>query len=211
MHKIILEDIMQIIEDNSDIDFTSKLKDSTFLITGANGMIGSYWVNTLLYLNEQYHLNIKIVALVRNRSKLKEEVVDSRNVLVLEQDVCDPVKLNIDQIDYIIHAASQASPKLMREDPVGTIAANTVGTYNTLELARKSSTKGYLYISSREIYGQPYNGDDILFTESTYGVVDPLDVRSCYPEGKKASETMCACYKAQYDLNTKIVRLAHTY
>lgn len=98
----------------------------------------------------------------------------------------------------------------MREDPAGTIAANTLGTYYTLELARKSNAKGYLFISSREIYGQPYEGQR-EFTEDTYGFVDPLEPRSCYPEGKKAAETMCSCFRQQYGMNTKIARLAHTF
>ena len=98
----------------------------------------------------------------------------------------------------------------LREDPAGTIAANTLGTYYTLELARKSNAKGYLFISSREIYGQPYEGQR-EFTEDTYGFVDPLEPRSCYPEGKKAAETMCSCFRQQYGMNTKIARLAHTF
>ena len=68
----------------------------------------------------------------------------------------------------------------------------------------------YLFISSREIYGQPYENQRV-FTEDIYGFVNPLDPRSCYPEGKKAAETMCVCYKKQYGINAKIARLAHTF
>ena len=98
----------------------------------------------------------------------------------------------------------------MREDPVGTIAANTLGAFYTLSLAKEKNAKGYMFISSREIYGQPDENQE-FFYENTYGLVDPLDARSCYPEGKKAAETMCASFHKQYGLNTKIARLAHTY
>ena len=67
-----------------------------------------------------------------------------------------------------------------------------------------------MFISSREIYGQPDENQE-FFYENTYGLVDPLDARSCYPEGKKAAETMCASFHKQYGLHTKIARLAHTY
>ena len=94
------------------------------------------------------------------------------------------------KVDYIIHAASPASPLIMREDPVGTIAANTLGAFYTLSLAKEKNAKGYMFISSREIYGQPDENQE-FFYENTYGLVDPLDARSCYPEGKKAAEKMC--------------------
>ena len=132
-----------------------------------------------------------------------------KRVSLITQSVSREIETDV-RFDYIIHAASPASPLIMREDPAGTIAANTLGTYYTLELARKSNAKGYLFISSREIYGQPYEGQR-EFTEDTYGFVDPLEPRSCYPEGKKAAETMCSCFRQQYGMNTKIARLAHTF
>ncbi len=98
----------------------------------------------------------------------------------------------------------------MQSQPVETIAANTLGTFNTLSLAREKKADGYLFISSREVYGQPEDGQE-FFHEDTYGFVDQLNPRSCYSEGKKAAETMCVCFRDEYGLNTKIARLAHTY
>ena len=98
----------------------------------------------------------------------------------------------------------------MQNQPVETIAANTIGTFKTLELAKEKNAEGYLFISSREIYGQPDEGQE-FFYENTYGFVDQLNPRSCYSEGKKAAETMCVCFHEEYGLNTKIARLAHTY
>ena len=124
-------------------------------------------------------------------------------------DVTNPIEVEED-VTYIIHAASPASPLIMQNKPVETIAANTIGTFNTLSLAREKYAAGYLFISSREIYGQPEEGQE-YFYEDTYGFVDQLNPRSCYSEGKKAAETMCVCFKEEYGLNTKIARLAHTY
>jgi|AKZA01.1.fsa_nt_gi 4-diphosphocytidyl-2-methyl-D-erithritol synthase len=206
INRIIEEDMQKII--NQDIDF-SKLNNCTIFITGASGMFGTYIMHTLLELNDSLQKNITIVCLVRNVNKLKEYIRNREDIVIIEQDVCKPI-LYQEKIDYIIHAASPASPKLMKDYPVDTFKANVVGTLNTLELARKNDVKGYMYVSSREVYGQPLDNQN-RFTETEYGLVDPLNPRSCYPEGKKASENLCASYKYQYGINVLIVRPAHTY
>lgn len=205
MNKILKEDLEMIV--NADLPF-EKFKNKTVLITGASGMIGSYLARSFLKLNERNY-NITLIALVRNLDKLGEDIKADKHTIVLEQDVCDDI--NIDQnVDVVIHAASPASPVIMKEHPVDTIKANVLGTYNTLEVARKNDGCQYLYVSSREVYGQPYENQE-YFKENDYGFVDPLNVRSCYPEGKKAAENFCVCYKEQYDVNTMIVRPAHIY
>ncbi len=204
MNPILQEDILNIINENLAWE---SFKDSHVLITGASGMLGSYMAHVLLALNEQRGYNIKLTALVRHPDKLPSGIRDKVDVLC--QSVTKPI-VSDTKFDYIIHTASPASPLIMRDDPVGTVAANTLGTFYTLDAAKNSHAKGYLFISSREIYGQPYEHQE-LFKEDTYGFVDPLNPRSCYPEGKKAAETMCMCFKQQYGLNVKIARLAHTF
>ena len=145
---------------------------------------------------------------MRNIEKA-QKLFNNYNVEFLVQDVSHPINYN-GTVDFIIHAASPASPLIMKDKPVETIAANALGTYYTLSLANDKKCEGYLFISSREIYGQPYEGQNV-FTEDVYGFVDPLNPRSCYPEGKKAAETMCASFKEEFGLNAKIARLAHTY
>lgn len=201
---ILYQDADRILKHDIDWD---KLRDARVLVTGASGMLGSYITRTLCLLKQNKSWETEIYALVRNPDKFPEDLRD--NVNIIRQSVAEPIDTDI-KFDYIIHAASPASPLIMKDDPVGTIAANTLGAYYTLDLARKSGAKGYLFISSREIYGQPYE-DQREFTEETYGFVDPLSARSCYPEGKKAAETMCASFAQQYGLNVKIARLAHTY
>ena len=205
-NKIIDEDTEQIIQENEGL---KELYDKTILITGASGMIGSYFLYTLMKLNESYEANIKIIPLVRTLNKLDSSVIGNDCVFPIVQDVTEKIAID-ETIDYIIHAAGPASPKIMKEKPVETNFANTIGTANTLMLAKECEAKGYLFISSREIYGSPINNEK-YFTEDSFGYVDHLIPRNGYAEGKKAAENMCVGFNQEYGLNTKCVRLAHTY
>lgn len=207
MNKILEEDAIQIINDNNGFP---ELKDSTFFITGASGMIGSYFINVLLKMNETLNSNINIVALVRDEKKLPDYIKNSEHVTVIVGDVVNTISYD-SNIDYVIHAASPASPIIMKEHPVATNFANTLGTANTLMLAKEKEAKGFLFVSSREIYGQPDEGQEFFTENGRYGQVDPLVPRNGYAEGKKAAENMCVSFNQEYDLNVKIARLAHTY
>lgn len=206
MNKVFKEDLEAII--GEDIKWES-LRGKRVLITGASGMIGTYMLQTLTMLNDRFSYGIRILAVLRNASKLPQEVREREDVEILKHDVTKKLAVEGD-VDYVIHAASPASPLIMQNEPVETIAANTLGTFYTLDLAKEKKAEGYLFISSREIYGQPEEGQE-FFYEDTYGFVDQLNPRSCYSEGKKAAETMCVCFHDEYGLNTKIARLAHTY
>lgn len=206
MNRVLEDDLKTIIAEDLSWE---KLKNKTVMITGASGMVGSYMLYVLLMLNDEKHYGIKVDAVMRNVNKLPEEIRNREDVDVVVADVTKDIP-DVGDIDYIIHAASPASPLIMQNQPVETIAANTIGTFKTLELAKEKNAEGYLFISSREIYGQPDEGQE-FFYENTYGFVDQLNPRSCYSEGKKAAETMCVCFHEEYGLNTKIARLAHTY
>lgn len=206
MNRVFKEDLEAIIRE--DISW-EKLKGKSVLITGASGMIGIYMLQILTMLNDKYDYHIRAAAMLRNSAKLPKEVREREDVEIIVHDVTDTIEIPQD-IHYVIHAASPASPLIMQNQPVETVAANTLGTFNTLRLAKEKSAEGYLFISSREIYGQPGEGQE-FFDEDTYGFVDQLNPRSCYSEGKKAAETMCVCFREEYGLNTKIARLAHTY
>ena len=206
MHKIIYEDCIQIIKDN-DVE---KLRNKSFLITGASGMIGSYVSYVLKVLNDEYNMNIKMLLNVRDENKLSYELRNDSHVTIIKQDVSE--RFNIDgPVDYIVHAASPASPKIMVNYPFETNISNTVGTYNTLMLAKEKSVSGYLFVSSREIYGEPMDGVELFTEDGLLGQVNPLVPRNGYAEGKKAAENMCVGIKEEYGVNTKIIRLAHTY
>lgn len=206
MNRVFKEDLEAII--GEDIEW-EKLRGKRVLITGASGMIGTYMLQTLIMLNDRFMYGIRILAVLRNASKLPQEVREREDVEIIAHDVTERLCIE-GNVDYVIHAASPASPLIMQNQPVETIAANTLGTFNTLRLAEEKKAEGYLFISSREVYGQPEEGQE-FFYENTYGFVDQLNPRSCYSEGKKAAETMCVCFHEEYGLNTKIARLAHTY
>ena len=201
---IIDEDIKNILSENLP---WHTLSGKSFLITGAAGFIASYIVDTLLCLGD-----IKIYALVRSIDKAKirfNRHLNNKNLIFIEQDIAEPLKIDI-SVDYIIHAASQASPRCFGTDPVGTLKANTIGTYNCLEFARKSNIIKFIFISTCEVYGQ-INDSCVSIDETCKGSFDTLDIRSCYSESKKLGENMCVAYSSQYGINSSIIRPAHTY
>ena len=209
-NNIVEEDLESITNANIPWD---ALEGKNVLITGANGFLPAYIVETILFLNEnKFKKKAKIFALVRNKEKALHRFLnyENRNDLVLIiQDVTEQINLD-ENINYIIHAASQASPKYFGKDPVGTLNANIIGTYNLLEYARSKSIECFLFFSSGEVYGDVKQSGTSI-NENMYGYIDPIDVRSCYAEGKRAGETMCISYNKQFGIPVKIVRPFHTY
>lgn len=210
MNTIIKEDIDNIIY--ADIDW-HRFEGKTILVTGANGMLPSYIVLTLLRLNESVLKKpCKVLALVRNIVKAKKvfrEVIDNKSLHFLIQDVSKPIDYN-DNIDFIIHAASQASPKYYGTDPVGTLNANILGTHYLLMLAMQKHSESFLMFSSGGVYGE-IDSEKMPMKETDSGYLNCLKVRNCYFESKRMAENMCVSYASQYGLNTKIVRVFHTY
>jgi nucleoside-diphosphate-sugar epimerase len=205
---IILEDLNLIID--TDIPW-QELFNKSILITGANGFLPAYIVRTLLLLNDKKKANIKVIGVVRNLKNAKKRFgnhIHRNDFLLINHDINSELKIN-NNIDFIIHAASQASPKYYGIDPVGTFAANTIGTYNLLNLAVKKQIKKFLYFSSSEVYGSVYNQESI--SENDFGIIDPTNVRSCYSESKRMGETMCISFAHQFNLPVSIVRPFHTY
>lgn len=209
MNNIVHEDIEAIIASNC-IDW--RLFDSkTVLITGANGMLPSYMALTFMFLNRYHKLNVNVILLVRNRHKAENvfgDYINADNISCMEQDVCEPI-IYSGPIDFIIHAASQASPIYFESDPVGTARSNIIGTDNLLRLAKEKSVTSFLYFSSSTIYGF-FNNTDIVLSEQITGEINPLNVNSCYFEGKRMGENLCVSYHYQFGIPAKIVRIFHT-
>ncbi|MBB5830379.1 NAD-dependent epimerase/dehydratase family protein [Brachybacterium aquaticum] len=187
------------------------LAGSTVLVTGASGMLPSYAVRTLLGLNDDRDAGITVLGLVRNEEKARRalaDVVDRADFRLIVQDVAAPLEVD-GPLDLIIHGASAARPSLHSADPIGTMRANLLGTMNLLDLAvRKGST--FSLMSSSEVYGA--QGEDVeLIEEDSYGGFDILTPRACYPEGKRAAETLCAAYAAQHGIRCRIARFGHIY
>jgi nucleoside-diphosphate-sugar epimerase len=207
--EIIENDIKYIV--NADLAW-DKLYNKTILVAGANGFLPAYMIETILYLNDVRKSNINVIGLARNKDKTLHRFVPHLNRSDLKfcfQDVCQAINLPT-KIDYVIHAASQASPKYYGIDPVGTLAANVLGTYNLLELAKAHKIERFLYFSSGEVYGE-VAPTQIPTSESNYGYIDPTHIRSCYSESKRMGENMCISYAYQYKLPINIARPFHVY
>ncbi len=191
-----------------------KFKEASILITGANGMLPSYIVFSLVHYGELHpDFQIKVFALVRDIEKAKQKFKKyetSSCFQLIQGDVCDSSIKDLGSFDYIIHGASPADPRRFGENPLATFLPNVQGTYYLLEMARKSNAKGFIFLSSGEVYGQlPEHVETI--TEETFGSLNPLELRSCYGEGKRAGETLCALYAHQYNIPATIVRIGHTF
>jgi len=209
-HSIIEEDLAQIVaEDLPWGQFSGK----TVLVTGANGFLPAYMVEALLYLNEVCSdQRTHVLALTRNRERALARFAQYQergDLTLLVQDVCEPLD-SARHVDFIIHAASHASPKYFRDDPVGTLSPNVVGTHGLLRLAREHRVDGFLFFSSGEVYGEVGEAHPYI-AEDNYGYLDPAALRSCYAESKRMGETMCVAWAAQYGIATRIVRPFHTY
>lgn len=135
---------------------------------------------------------------------------------VIKGDILNPYTEYIaekEKIDYIFHTASVTASKMMVEQPVNTINTSLNGTSNILELARAKKCKGVVYVSSMEMYGKfEKKGEESPYIdEETLGYINPLEVRSNYPESKRMCENMCVAYAKQYDLPVSIARLSQTF
>ena len=186
-----------------------RLKDSSFYITGASGMLASYFTYFLVWLNEHKDYGIRIFAGIRDKTKAEQKfgVYLGRNYFtVIQDDVNEEVPLTC-RTDYVIHAASPASPQFYGKMPVETILPNVVGTYRLLEYSRSAGVKGFLFFSSGSVYGSFASPAK----ESDFGTMDFLAPGNCYGEAKRCGETLCRAYFTEYQVPAKSVRIFHTY
>lgn len=189
-----------------------KIKDANILITGGNGLIASSLVDGLLEINEENHLNMNLYVLCRSRERASlrfGKKMENPKLHFLIQDVCEPLTVNVD-FRYIIHAASSAHPDAFNSFPVDIMKANFIGTLNLLEYAIRYSKTRFIFVSSSEVYGENEAGIE-EFSEDINGTVDYTKFRSCYPESKRASETLCMSFKKQYNADVIVIRPAYIY
>lgn len=206
-HKIVQQDLQSMVD--TPLPWW-QFQDKTVLVTGANAMLGTYTAYLFLYLARERGLRVKIVVLSRSLERtniLYQEFMNEPNFQVLHQDVTDAISY-IGRIDYIFHFAGNASPYYINRDPVGILQSNLQGMFRIMELARDKEPEKVIFASTREVYGEVM-GDSLK--ENTFGRLDPMDNRSCYPESKRAAESILRAYYLQYGVRGISVRIAHAY
>ena len=171
------------------------------LITGAAGFLGSHLTKKLLAEN---HSVIGIDDLSTGSMANLEIFKENKNFQFIEHDVRSPIEI---RVEAIFNFACPASPIHYQADPVKTIETNFLGIINMLHLARKHGST-LIQASTSEIYGDP---EITPQTENYWGNVNPIGIRSCYDEGKRAAETLCMDYKRQFNVDTRIIRIFNTY
>ncbi len=182
-------------------DFSKNLQNKTFLITGSKGIVGSGLIRWILFENKKRGTNTHIIASSRNPETKPAFIEDSDSVSFCKFGDEGSISK---KIDYIIHTAAPTSNKVFKEQPVETFRTIVDGTETILELARKQDKCSIIYLSSEEAYGTPTVSEPVK--ESFVGAIDSLNVRNCYPLGKKASELLCKAYYDEYGLDVKIIR-----
>ena len=188
------------------------LSGSTVFITGATGLIGSQLVRALLEANRRYSSNITVAAFIRNEQKamsLFEDLLPDEHLEFVIGDLTAPIEYP-KPVDYVIHGASATGSKFFVENPVETIQIALYGTDRLLQFARDKQVRGMVYLSSLEVYGVP-DGTKETISETDYGLIDPLSVRSSYSEGKRMVECLCASYASEYGVPVKVARLSQTF
>ena len=183
------------------------LAHASIIVTGATGLIGS----SLIYCLTALQKEVKIIAPVRNLAKAKEKFSPDqlKSVQLIE---CDLVKFDYDSlgdVDYIIHCAAPTASKFFVDHPVETFSIIYEGTKVLLDYATRCKVKGFVYLSSLEVYGE-IKDDSKVVDERMQGYLDPLSVRSSYPMAKRAVENFCCLYATQYGVPVKIARLTQT-
>ncbi|MDC3033168.1 SDR family oxidoreductase [Acidimicrobiaceae bacterium] len=173
------------------------------VITGGSGFVGSYLCEKLI---NDGHKIIVIDNLLTGSTENINNLMKNENFSFIEHDVQNHIEIE-NKVDYVLHFASAASPKAYTEHPVNTLKAGSVGTINTLGLAKKHDAE-YLLASTSEVYGDPLISPQ---TEEYWGNVNPNGERSMYDEAKRFAEAAVATYSRSYDLKTKIVRIFNTY
>ena len=191
----------------------SKLYGKRIFITGATGMVCSVVVEILEYLNKKNEAGIKLLLAGRNKKRILHRfagVLGSDEFEFVKYDATKNKDIDA-KIDYIIHGASNANPAIYAREPVETLLGNIIGISSMLQLARKNMGSRLLYVSSSEVYGKKSSKDNKPYKEDDYGFVDILNPRSCYPNGKRTAETLCASYNQEYGTDYVVVRLGHIY
>lgn len=208
MNEVIREDINSILESRQDLE---RFRNSTFLISGANSFMMSYLIFLLLECNRRKNMGIKIAALCRSKERAKERFLEywgDAGLSVILQDICRETAYD-GEIDYCIHAASPAGIASRQEYPAETFLVNLQGCKNLLDLCLPKKLKKFMLLSSVDVYGTGLKSDRLKETDT--GLLDWNYQRCAYASGKRAAESLCSLYYAQYQTPCVIARPFQVY
>lgn len=191
-----------------------KFQDTSILISGATGLIGSFLIDVLMWRNNNNNANCRIFALGRNIEKAQQRFaycIDSPLFHFISHDINEPLQgQTYGKFDYVLHLASNTHPVAYATDPIGTIATNIIGLKNILDFSVQHHAKRFAFASSNEIYGEN-RGDQELFDEHYCGYIDCNTLRAGYPESKRCGEALCQAYLKQKSLDIVIPRFTRSY
>lgn len=188
-----------------------KFKGKTILIAGVTGLIGKCLVDFIMIHNKIYNYKIKIYGIGRNRERANyiiEKFSNDNLFAFIQHDITKSLDNRMfSNVDYIIDAASGATPKVFSKNPVEVMTGNFQGALNLLRISENFNSR-FIYISSAEVYG---NIDVKEKSEEDYGYINNIDIRAAYPISKKAAETLIISYGFEYGVDVVLARLCHTY
>lgn len=203
----------------NDVDEVSRgipgldtLAGKSVMITGAAGLICSSVVDILFRYNDTHETKVQILAAGRWPSEMYDrfhEMANREDFTFVPYDASKTDNVLRVHADYIIHGASNAFPAMIVKEPVETMMSNFLGMKFLLDYAKEQGTKRLLYISSSEVYGEKEGSEP--YREGQYGYINLLEPRNSYSVGKRAAETLCASYAAEYGVESVIVRPGHIY
>lgn len=172
-----------------------------YLVTGGSGFVGSHLVDKLIA--ENHEVLVADNFYTGTRKNLSQHL-NNPNFELIRHDVTMPLFV---EIDYIFNLACPASPVHYQKHPVQTIKTSVIGAINMLGLAKRTGA-GILQASTSEVYGDPSISPQV---ETYWGNVNPIGIRSCYDEGKRAAESLFFDYHRQYGIDIKVARIFNTY
>ena len=183
-------------------------KNSKILVTGCTGFIGTYLSSFLIYISERKKLNLKIFLTYRDKSKvLKKFSKFKKNKNIKFINLNNNIKiLEKKKINTIFHCATYANPSVFRNKFLDVYNANINLTFRLCEILKKNKSAKLIYMSSSEVYGDTKR---IKISENEYGVIDPMQTKSCYALSKQVAENILINYHKKYQLKVRIIRLFH--
>ena len=188
------------------------LQGKSILISGSTGLLGSFLIDVLMSRNAKER-PIKIYALGRDEGKARNRFSQywgSESFNFITHDINEALDLPLEQIDYVLHLASNTHPVSYAKKPISTITTNIIGTNNMLSFAVRHKARRFAFASSNEIYGEN-KGDVEQFDEKYSGYIDCNTLRAGYPESKRAGEALCQAYLQEYGLDVIIPRFTRSF